>query len=201
MSEIHVPVPTGCGEEGYNAIRNNILQLSWRLSTMKYLSVVLLMLLLLMLAGCSGCLTKVPEGDRIIRLNKELPGKTQEEIFSAAEQWMEETFTVLADPIQLVIPEEGVIVGRNQIPYPFSALSAVTRGGWLVVFEMQVNATDGVIQTVFREIALISPPSAADPLADSGMLSPVWSQRDLATIRPQLVQLNEDLTRAVASSR
>jgi hypothetical protein len=158
------------------------------------------LLLLTLLPGCSGSLTRVPEGERIVRLHKEFPGMTETAIFSATQRWMEDNFTVLKDPISLVVPEEGRVVGRSQIPYPCSMLSCINKNGWLVVFEMQVDASDGVMQTVFRRLALTSPPSVADPDYDSGLLSPVWLERDLNAIRPQLVLLNEELAQAVRTS-
>lgn len=165
----------------------------------RFLSVAILSLFLL--SGCSGSLTRVPEGERNIRLHKEFPSQSGDEIFSATQHWMEDNFTAQKEPIRRVVPEEGRIIGYSQIPYPCGALSCVTKNGWLVVFEMQVDARDGAIETVFRQIAMTSPPSVVDPDYDSGLLSPVWSQRDLAAIRPQLVQLNEELAQAIKANK
>jgi hypothetical protein len=160
----------------------------------------LVFLVVLFLPACSGSLTRVSEEDRLIRLDKALPHISQHEIYTVTQHWMEENFTASATPIRHVLPEESKVVGRGQIKYPCHMFSCITKRGWLVVFDMEVNANDGLMKTIFRRISLVSSPREDDSSLDYGMMSPVWSQSDMDAIRPELVKLNEALARVIMTS-
>ena len=156
---------------------------------------------LFFLAACSGSFTHIPESDKIIDLTTALPGRSEKQIFEGAYQWMQENFTLPEEPISLVVPEEGSLIGHGRIPYPCSRLTCLTKGDWSVDFDMQVDAEPQGMLTTFRNIELTSPPSGQDPVNNGGMSSPVWSERDMNAVRPLLIELNDELAAEIMQER
>lgn len=144
--------------------------------------------LLFMIVGCSAGLRSASNSDKIIRVTVDAPTQTQQSLIAQTEAWFEKNFTVDADPILLKDPAQGVIMAQGQIPYPCSWLFCLTKGDWRVSFEMHVRVKETKIETLFRNLQLISPASGESP----GMVSPVWSERDMNAIRPQLLELHRD---------
>lgn len=149
-----------------------------------------LVFLLVVMTACSGSFTRIPESEKSIRITSAVPGLTQDRIMQKTETWMEQELTAYAAPILADDRDDGKIMGRGQIKYPCSGAGCISKGGWKVAFDMYVKAVDGSVETLFRNIRLLSPPSGSSP----GMTSPVWSQRDMEAIRPELVKLNRSLT-------
>jgi hypothetical protein len=145
--------------------------------------------LLLTIVGCSAGLRSVSNSDKIIRVAVDAPARTQQVLIAETEAWFETNFTDSPDPILLKDPIQGVIMAQGQIPYPCSWLFCLTKGDWRVSFEMHVRVKEAKIETLFRNLQLISPASGGD----IGMVSPVWSERDMNAIRPQLLELQRDL--------
>lgn len=152
---------------------------------------------ILLLWGCSGGLTPAPNSEKTIHVVVDIPPQPQKTLLTDTKVWMEKYFTAESDPILYHDPSEGTIVGNGQISYPCSWVLCATKGDWRVSFEMYVRVQTTDIETVFRNIQLISP-SSGDR---SGMVGPVWSQRDMNAIRPKLMEMNQGLIRYLNRSR
>ena len=164
-------------------------------------SFIFLALFLVILSGCSGSMTKISEADRLVRMDRQVAGLTQEQIFFGTLEWMEKNFTQSKNPVSIFDLDGGRIVGSGQIDYPCRLLGCINKKGWKVVFDMQVDAGRERLQTTFRRIALTSPPSGQREDSQTGMRSPVWSKADMVSIRPLLEQLNNDLLRSLLQVR
>ena len=153
--------------------------------------------LILLLGGCSGGLTPAPNSEKTINVVVDIPSQTKMTLLADTKVWMEKYFTAESDPVLYRDPSEGVIVGNGQINYPCSWILCATKGDWRVSFEMHVRIQATDIETIFRNIQLISPSSENR----SGMVGPVWSQRDMNAIRPKLMELHQGLIRYLNRSR
>jgi len=151
------------------------------------------LILILLMTSCAGSLTRIPASEKNIHITKELPGQTQQQLLVATKNWMEKYFTVRAEPIAFEDQEEGTITGNGQIDYPCSWPGCLTKGNWKVSFVMYIDAEDGIIRTWFRNIQIFSPSSDPNAVKNSGLNVPVWSKRDMDTIRPKLLELNRAL--------
>lgn len=158
---------------------------------------LLLLMGVFFLSACSGSMTRIPESEKVISVRTELTGQTQKQVLAATRLWMEENFTAQADPITLEDWGEGRIVGHGQIDYPCSWIVCLSKGDWKVDFSMWVEAQDGLVVTTFRNIQLSSPSDGSTP----GMNAPLWSQRDMAAIRPQLLEINGELVKYLIATR
>lgn len=158
---------------------------------------IIFIVLILLIGGCSGGLTPVPSSEKTIRAIVDIPPQTKMTLLADTKVWMEKYFTDDPDPILYSDPSEGVIVGSGQIPYPCSWLVCTTKGHWRVSFEMHVRIQTSEIETVFRNLQLISPSTDGH----NGMVGPVWSQRDMNAIRPKLLALHQNLIRYLNRSR
>ena len=161
------------------------------------LRTMIYLVLIVLIGGCSGGLTPAPNSEKIIQTVVAIPPQPQKILLTDTKGWMEKYFTAESDPILYHDPSEGVIVGKGQIRYPCSWLLCATKGDWRVSFEMHVRMQATDIETVSRNIQLISP-SSGDR---SGMVGPVWSQRDMNAIRPRLLELHQGLIRYLRRSR
>jgi hypothetical protein len=150
---------------------------------------VAFIVLILLIGGCSGGLTPAPSSEKTIHAVVDIPSQTKMTLQADTKVWMEKYFTAESDPILYYAPSEGVVVGNGQIAYPCSWLLCATKGDLRVSFEMNVRMHATEIETVFRNIQLISPSSGDRP----GMVGPVWSQRDIDAIRPKLMELHQGL--------
>jgi len=151
----------------------------------------MMILLLVVMTACSGSFTRIPEADKTLRMSADIAGLTQAQIIQKTQTWMEKEFTAYLNPILSDDRDEGKIIGRGQIAYPCSWVGCISKENWKVAFDMYVKSADGSMESLFRNIQLLSPPSGAS----SGMTSPVWSKRDMDAIRPELVKLNQSLIR------
>lgn len=158
---------------------------------------LIILLLMIVLSGCSGGLTPVHDSDRSIKQSVDLPDQTKKTILPATRVWMEKYFTAAEQPIDHIDPAEGVIVGSGQIDYPCSWASCVTKGDWDVQFKLFVRVSDGRIEMIYRNLELVAPSGNGTP----GMVGPVWSQRDMDLIRPELLKLNRRLVGFVQSRK
>lgn len=156
---------------------------------------LILLLLLVLLGGCAGGLTAVPDSERNIKGSADLPGRSKDALYSATRNWVEKYFTAAEQPIVFTDPAEGVVVGAGQIAYPCSWMSCLTKGDLEVQFKLFVKVSDGRIETVYRNLQLVSPSSDGQ----SGMVGPVWSQRDMDLIRPELIELQQKLFNVLKS--
>lgn len=150
-----------------------------------------IVLLFLFVGGCTGGFTPVPGSDKTIHVAADMPAQTKQTLLADTKIWMEKYFTDDAEPILYHDPSEGVIVGSGQVDYPCSWLVCTTKGHWRVSFEMHVRMQVSEIETVFRNLQIISP----SPDGHTGMVGPVWSQRDMDAIRPKLLERHQDLMR------
>lgn len=158
---------------------------------MRYLAYVLILILVL-LSGCGGGLTPVAPTQRSVRAAAAIPTAPGDAVFRMTQEWMTRTFTSSPEPIRFADRESGILTAVGQIDYPCSWLDCMTKGDWRVGFQMNVTLKPGRLETVFRDLELLSPPFATD-LSGGGMRGPVWSQRDMDAIRPQLLQLHAEL--------
>lgn len=156
---------------------------------MRYL--LLAVTLMMLLGGCGGGLTSATPSEKIVRTTAALGEAPLDDRFRLAQEWMIRTFTQSADPIRFADRESGSLTADGRISYPCRWFDCMTKGDWQVGFQMHVTLRPGRIETVFRHLELLSPP-AADGLG-GGMRGPVWSRRDIDAIRPQLLQLHDEL--------
>ncbi len=152
---------------------------------------LLLLCLLLMLSACSAGLSSISDAERSVRTVEDISGRSADVLMADTRDWIEEHFTAQSEPVLHEDQEEGVIVGNGQIPYPCSWMSCVTKGDWFVKFVLFVKIEDSKVMTSFRELQLSSPPSDNH----TGMVGPVWSQKDMDAIRPKLLELHNSLIR------
>ena len=155
--------------------------------------ITVLLIMAFSLTGCAGSFTRISNSEKTITTSGEVPGQTQEQLFGATKVWMEENFTVSRKPIVDEDYRAAIVVGNGQIDYPCSMISCLTKSGWKVSFMMKVHTSNERIDTTFWNVTLLSSAASQDSLYPDGMMSPVWSERDMNAIRPLLLDLHRDL--------
>ncbi|MDX2494008.1 MAG: DUF4468 domain-containing protein [Desulfuromusa sp.] len=157
------------------------------------LKIIPVFILLFLVTSCIGSLTKIPASEKTIHASNELSGQTQQQLMDATKSWIEKYFTAHEELVAFGGLQEGTITGNGQIDYPCSWPECMTKGDSKVTFTMRVDVQDGLISTRFLNIQIFSPASGTDSAYRSGMTTQVWSKRDMAAIRPKLLELNNKL--------
>lgn len=150
-------------------------------------------LMLLVCSACAGSMTSVPESERSLPFVSPVTGLEQSVAFERALLWVQENFTTVDNAIVHADKEQQQFAARGRIDYPCSGVSCATRRDWHVYFDMLVKVDQGQVRSLFRNLTLSSPSSSSNP----GMQGPVWSQRDIDAIQPELQRVNEEMIGAI----
>ncbi len=147
----------------------------------------------LLVVGCAGSFTPLDEADKVIYVMAPIPHQSQQQILAGTRTWMESQFSHRTDPITYEDSAGGVIGAVGRVYYECSWWECLSKGDWLVYFNMRVTAHDGEIRTHFQRIRLVAPAADEGPAGTSH--APLWSQRDMHNIRPSLLDLHRELVR------
>lgn len=147
----------------------------------------------LLFVGCAGSFTRLGEADKTIHVRAPIPHQSQQQILAGTRTWMESQFSHRADPIIYDESAGGVISAVGRVDYECAWWECLSKGDWLVYFNMRVTVRDGEIRTHFQRIRLVAPATDEGPAGTSH--APLWSKRDMDNIRPTLLDLNRKLVR------
>lgn len=155
--------------------------------------------MILLTACASGSMTRLSEAEKSIETIIELPGNSREDIYDSSKKWLAETLQSPRAVIENENRETDTILGNGVIAYPCKGMECVVRGSWKVSFKLKIEARESKVITTYNQIQLSMPPPA-DQGSESynpGRIAPVWSEADMAAIKPTLLKFNDQLKKYI----
>lgn len=132
----------------------------------------------------------------------EAPGADKLTIYTAGRQWIAENFRSAKAVIEYESKDEGTIIGNGVMNYPCaSAWECLGKPDWKVPFTMRLEAKDERFRLTFTNIHLFWPPGVNAGIRQPGHDSPVTSPKDMAKIKPKLLEFGEDIKTSLSSRK
>lgn len=118
---------------------------------------LILIVVALVMTGCAG-MERAEDADKPIEFVLEVPGKTQEQLFSASKSWIAETFVSGKSVIDDADKDSGRIIAKGRVKHPCEAASAC--GSDSIGFTLRIDIKDGKIRTTYTNATDITPPTS-----------------------------------------
>jgi hypothetical protein len=155
---------------------------------------------LLLNFGCAG-MQQAPESELTIQQVYEVPGSPQDKIYNEAKIWVAENFRSAKAVIEHDDAKSGTLIGNGNMKYPCSGLDCVAKNDWKVHFTMRMDTKDNRFRLTFSNLMLSWPSSYNTTFGyQKGQEVRVWQQGDVNIIRPELLQIGNNIAAAVKNS-
>lgn len=123
-----------------------------------------------LLAGCAAAMP-VADQDKTIQQVYDVPGTSQDQIFTGAKTWVAETFNSAKAVIEYDNRDEGTLIGNGIISMPCSGLKCALENKTRVKFTMRADVKPDKFRLTFSNVLVLR--------GDSDGLPPLQGDFDL----------------------
>ena len=163
---------------------------------------LILIVAMLVLAGCAG-MERAEDANKPIEFVLVVPGKTQEQLFSASKSWIAETFVSGKSVIDDADKDSGRIIAKGRVKHPCVkgfACSSASMG-----FTLRIDIKDGKIRATYTGATVIHPPTSGYSAGLSYVSGTpesennIWMGGDLEDAKKAFRVLSDELQRYAAN--
>lgn len=147
---------------------------------------------ILILVACKAA-QPLTEEQKVISVVKEIPGKSETQLFDNTKIWIAQTFRSAKAVLEYENREQGVIIGNGISTYPCSGMSCLAKGDWKLHYTMKVEFKEGRYRVTFSNLETSWPGSYSSGIYSPAHRGPVSNQGDYEEIKATLLALADDL--------